>query len=894
MDPDQLGPNSTDDKSSLGDDGSLIGGSLVSDRSTRDRDTGDRDPRDRNSAENESHVPPLRMATSGFSRIPPLIVSLRWISLVAGLLIFLLAIFAKPEVPTGRSIEKMFGSRDPSVQSYRQIKEIFGDQETILVVYRDTELFSPSGVGLQRLQSLARKVEAIEQVEEVLSLDRLEQALSVINTLANPLSAFTPNNHSTAVILDPDNRLAQSFLKTFDGWTHNKETDLAVLVCLISSPAKQANPEQTKETVRQLRALVADFSEAHVVGEPVMVEDGLSYLQQDGRWLQYGAMVLLGGVILLMLRTVKWLIVTACVVLWANVVTRWVLALLSFEQSMISSLLGSIIAVIGVATTIHLVVGYRVRRVSGESRSLAMREAVVRLLPPIFWACMTDAAGFTSLYVANVKAVRDFGLMMAIASLVTFLSICILTPGLILIGPRERSATTGVGQHWIEQALQQILAWVQRYPSLVSSVILSACGVAAAGFFFVQVETDFTKNFREDTPIMEGYRFVENQFGGAGLIDIAVKTPQALDKKFLARVTEFQQKLSEIPKFESREASAANDNVPVDVDGHALIPRPAALAKVVSLVDAITAAKVLPAVQVLPADTIVSGMRQVLPGFTNHWYHWDAQKKVGYLRIFARTGQQQSAEAKGVLIAEINRLAEQYFGADQVEINQQAQALGNEPLPGASSERASQVRTAPLSGKESATAPSNLEPGPRYLVTGMFVLLTRLVDSLLADHLATTLTATIVIGLLLVLALRHWSLAIIALVPNVLPILVLLGMLGWLGIKINMGVAMIAAVSIGLSVDSSIHYLWSIRRARLDAMHTGIEQEQSIEKAQMRIGTALTYSSITLIIGFLSLTGSQFVPTVYFGSLVSAAMFGGLLGNLVLLPAMLKLVLPKG
>lgn len=783
-----------------------------------------------------------------------MVVSLRWFNLVIGVLILVAALAFPVQQRQGRSIEEMFGSRDPSVQAFREIKEIFGDRETILVVYRDPSLFSPDQSGLKRLQNLSQQIEALDQVQEVLSLKRLQDAIQVLGPVSNPLQAIT-NQTSPTGIMDPDNRLAQAFLETFDGWTHDRSQNLAVLVCLIESPARQADPEQTGRTVQQMREIVSDLPEAHVVGEPVMVEDGLAYLKEDGRWLQFGAMILLGLVILLVLRTIKWLIVTACVVAWSNIVTVWVLGLLSFEQTMISSLLGSIIAVIGVATTIHLVVGYRIRREAGDSRSQAMRQSVSLLLPPIFWACMTDAAGFVSLSVANVHAVQGFGQMMAIASLVTFTSICLLTPGLILIGPRETAQATGIGQRNLEGFLTRLQRWVHSYYRQVSVTALSLGLIATLGCLYLKVETDFTQNFRENTPIMEGYRFVETEFGGAGLIDIAIETPRKLDPEFLAKVERFQDELRQI-RAPIKSPSA---------DGPATIEsgRPL-LAKVLSQVDAIKTAQSVPALRLLPADTIVTGMRQVLPGFTNHWYRWDSKQKVGYLRIFARTRQQQNASSKRFLISEIRRLSDQYFG-DGVTIDRPA---------------------TPQDGDDTIAQTDH----PPYLVTGMFVLLTRLVDSLLEDHLATTITASAAIALLLWVALRNLRYALIALVPNVFPILIILGVMGWLGIALNMGVAMIAAVSIGLSVDSSIHYLWPLVRRRQNAEESYPIASLSTQQQQTRIGTALTYSSLTLIVGFLSLTKSDFVPTVFFGSLVSAAMLGGLLGNLVLLPALLRFV----
>ena len=135
-------------------------------------------------------------------------------------------------------------------------------------------------------------------------------------------------------------------------------------------------------------------------------------------------------------------------------------------------------------------------------------------------------------------------------------------------------------------------------------------------------------------------------------------------------------------------------------------------------------------------------------------------------------------------------------------------------------------------------------------------------------------------------ALRGPVLALVALVPNVLPIAVVTGLMGWLGMKINMGAAMIAAVSMGLSIDSSIHYLIAFRRQRAD----GKSLSDALAAVHQTVGRAMVFSTMALIVGFTLLTTSQFVPTIYFGVLVSLTMLGGLAGNLVVLPLLLKLV----
>jgi hypothetical protein len=179
--------------------------------------------------------------------------------------------------------------------------------------------------------------------------------------------------------------------------------------------------------------------------------------------------------------------------------------------------------------------------------------------------------------------------------------------------------------------------------------------------------------------------------------------------------------------------------------------------------------------------------------------------------------------------------------------------------------------------------PEGQSPGAE--VTGFFVLLANLIESIVRDQWSAFGIAAAAIWLMMLVALRSPTLALIALVPNALPIFVVTGMMGWLGLKINMGAAMIAAVSVGLSIDSSIHYLTAFRRAR----NQGVSLDDALAAVHQSVGRAVVFSTLALIAGFTVLCTSQFVPTIYFGALVSLSMAGGLVGNLVVLPLLVKL-----
>jgi predicted RND superfamily exporter protein len=159
---------------------------------------------------------------------------------------------------------------------------------------------------------------------------------------------------------------------------------------------------------------------------------------------------------------------------------------------------------------------------------------------------------------------------------------------------------------------------------------------------------------------------------------------------------------------------------------------------------------------------------------------------------------------------------------------------------------------------------------------------------MLSDQWYTFVLATAGIFMLLAISFRSPLLAAVALVPNALPIFVVLGLLGWTGDRINMGTAMIAAVSMGLSVDSSIHYLAAFRR-RLASGHA---IPAALEAAHQTAGRAMIFSTLALVVGFLALTTSGFIPTVSFGALSCLTLTGGLFGNLVVLPVLLSLLAP--
>jgi predicted RND superfamily exporter protein len=329
--------------------------------------------------------------------------------------------------------------------------------------------------------------------------------------------------------------------------------------------------------------------------------------------------------------------------------------------------------------------------------------------------------------------------------------------------------------------------------------------------------------------LVRSYEFVEDSLGGAGVWDLVVPAPEQLDAAFLARIERLEARL----RSEVTVTSAAGESGP-------------GLTKVFSLAD------VVAAVSPLSLETLASmpaamttaplgAMRTYMPETFRTLHARDSETGEYFFRILLRSKERQPAAQKKQLIAAVEEIGRQEF-----------------------------PQTEQSSGAE---------------VTGFFVLLTNLIDSLLRDQWITFAAATLGMWCVMLVAFRSALLATLGLVPNVLPVFIMTGVLGWLGVPLNMGAAVIAAFSMGLSVDSTVHYIVDFRRGRA----RGLSVRQALDRAQQSAGRAAFFATLALVVGFSALATSEFVPTIYFGLLTGLTMLFGLAGNLIVLPLLLRM-----
>ena len=722
-----------------------------------------------------------------------------------------------------RSIDTMFDRADLALVPYRRMIRAFGSSEVVLAAYDDPELFSTAGI--ERLRTLTDTLAALPGIASATSLADTPLGNRIIEIETSPA--------------------ARRLVELLEGYAVGTDHRTAAVVCVLKSPAvasrdmsPQAAPRPESDfradAIDRLRAAMADLPAGTVAGEPVMLRDGFAMLKRDGNLLGTASAVLAGAVLLASFRSLRWLVVPLAVVLLALWSTRGVLAVIGLKLTMVSTMLSAMVTVVAIATVVHVIVEFRRQREEGLPPAAALERTISILFWPVVGSIATDVIGFGSLIASRVGPVHDFGIMTSVGAVMVLVATALVVPFLALWGRFDADPQRAWGEGVLELGLDGLVLRIVRHPGpiLLGSTLLVAAAVA--GMRWLEVETDFTRNFRRSSPVVASYDMIETRLGGAGVWDVLLPAGEAIDGKVLSDMARLEHRLR------------TEVTIP-DRDGRA-VP---ALTKVMSLADVMAAVSPISLERLQSTRVgswLVTGaidmIQQQVPQLSRTFIGRDPEDGSTWLRVMLRAHERQPAPQKRAIIEQVNRIVAEEFPA--------------------------------RAGR------------PAGAVTGFFVLLSQLVDRMLSDQWLTFLLAAAGIFLLLAVSFRSLLVATVALVPNALPIFVVLGLLGWAGERINMGTAMIAAVSMGLSVDSSIHYLAAFRR-RLAA---GQPIAAALETAHQTAGRAMIFSTLALVIGFLALTTSGFIPTVSFGALSCLTLTGGLLGNLVVLPVLLSLLGP--
>ncbi|QDV60984.1 efflux RND transporter permease subunit [Crateriforma conspicua] len=750
---------------------------------------------------------------------------------VIGLVLFAAAYPVSRRLTMDRQLASMFAADDPLLIQYQRLQHDFGGNAIVMLVYHDSELLSDA--GLRRNRFWTEKVSDVPGVVGVLSPAELNR---VVRSMRPP-ALFSAGESPGPALADPDDALATGFLDLFSGYTHSAGRDQAAVVAIL-------DPERADQAVHLLRSVVKNAESTQgrpvLVGEPVLLNEGFDLLQRDGDRLATWTIALLSLVMVVTLRNLRFMLLSVTCIAWSVVVTRALAVLAGIELSMVSTILTAIVTVVVVAAVLHVGILWKLQidkwpAAKGDDPTSTAASVINRLWIPVAWTCLTDAAGFASLAASGIRPVRDFGWLIAVAALMALVALAMFTPIALTLWPRDhrRKSVTSVHRPGaVVNVATRLVTWAIGHRRVVVATAVFLGIIALVGLRRTETETSFLKNFRDDSPLVQAYHKVERDLGGAGVWDITLPAPAIITDDYLESVRTLQTELRAIRVADQ------------------------SLTKVISMADAERVAMAVPLLSLGTPEIRLAAMRAAFPAFSDALLVPPTQSQRR-LRIMLRSREQLPADIKLRLIGRVQDVVRRHTATPQW--HGMVGGVNSQPSPSKGSGR----------------------PDKSAAVTGYYVMLSALVRRLVADQWICFAVSFVLVWLLLAVMTASVRLSLTAVIANALPATLVLATLGWLGGRVNLGAAMIAAVSIGMSIDGSVHFLHHYRRCR----RMGMNAPLASESAGSAVGAAMLLATVALVVGFGVMANSRFVPTATFGVLVAATLVLGTLVNLTVLPA---------
>jgi uncharacterized protein len=803
--------------------------------------------------------------------------------IAVALLVSALGAFA-PRFQLDASSDTLVMEHDEAVRVYRAVRARYESDDFLVVTYTpDGGLFSEP--ALARLAELRDALLAIEQVEAVTTLldvpllDGLEVSLTDLPTDPDELTCDGPDRAQDCRRAI-DSGLYRNLLVSPDGATSGIRVDLkqdepfralqrerdqlrikdqadgldgearrrlAELDRRIAERGAQLRDQEATAiaAVRETLDRFRDEAVIHLGGVPMIAVDSIAFIRAD--LVNFGAAVGAFIVLILFIAFRRWHWVVLPVATCAATVVSMIglLGLLGWPVTVVSSNFVSLLLILNLALVIHLIVRFReLHELDPEHDQAALvRATVLSKFTPCLYTALTTMVAFGSLLVSGIRPVIDFGWMMVIGLGIAFtLSFTIFPAALLLLNagrPVELRNITGA----ITGALAKAIT-ARPGTTLLVAAALAVAGVS--GTFQLSIENRFIDYFKKSTEIYQGMRLIDEQLGGTTPLDVLIDAPPSEAEEDDEYLDEF-----ELPDDFAEEAGIASTSywlnsarLPEVRAVHEYLESLPGTGKVLSIATAMDMFGALEP-RVLSEDFYLSVFYRRLPeavkeALFNPYLSPDGDQVRFSIRVYESAPDLRRNE----MLQEIHHhIAEEMgYGAEQVQLS------------------------------------------------GMMVLYNNMLQGLFRSQILTLGVVFIAIMLMFLVLFRSWRYSTLGILPNLLSAALVLGLMGWARIPLDLMTVTIAAITIGIGVDNTIHY---VHRYREEIAVDG-DPWAAIARCHGSIGRALYYTSITIVLGFSVLALSAFIPTILFGLLTGLAMTAALLANMTLLPVLLAKTESRG
>jgi uncharacterized protein len=802
--------------------------------------------------------------------------------LFAFLCIIVLAAYYSADFELDASGEALILENDQSLNYYREISQKYASDDFVIIAFQpNSELLSESSINtIRALRDNLLSLESIESVNSILDIPLIYESGLKLSELKGTLPTIEANNYDKQIaykefksnplyselIVNKDSSITaiQALFKRdkeYDDLLNRRQQLQSNVSTLneekileldqIKNEIKNKNKLLSKQReidIKNIREIIEqqrDNGKLYLGGIPMITVDMIQFIQHDLLVFGSGIFTFLILILSLFFHKLRWVMLPMLVCAITGLLTIGFMGYAGWSITVISSNFLSILLIITLSLTIHIIVRYRdlhLQEPTATHIELIML-TMSSMVRPCFYTVLTTAVAFASLVVSEIRPVIDFGWIMVIGLGIAFVVSFTLMPAILSLlkitdSPPHRDITKAI--------TLGMAKLVHNRP--VSIVFVSTCVLILLGIGIpkLEVENRFINNFKSDTEIYQGMKVIDNELGGTMPLDIIIDP----DDEFVEVKNELAEETNELDELFFDDAEDLPEptywlnstmldkakRIHEHLESYPVIGKVISIATSLHIIEKLNGSSFdgfeLAVVRKRIPDNISGDI--VTP------YLSDDSNQIRFgLRVIESDPELNRKE----LLASIHD-----FLVDEMKFDEEQVHL-----------------------------------------TGMMVLYNNMLQSLFRSQILTIGAVFAAILFMFIILFRNIQLAMIAIIPNIFSAVLILGIMGWARIPLDMMTITIAAITIGISVDDTIHYIHRLQHE----YPIDLDYNEAINRCHGGIGKAMYYTTVAIIFGFALLSLSNFIPTIYFGLLTGFAMFVALIGDLLLLPAIVLIVKPR-
>ena len=754
------------------------------------------------------------------------------------------------------SSETLLIEGDPDLAYLKEVTKRYGSKDFLILTYTPNEGMV-SDNSINNLLSLKYKLQSLNWVHSVITLLDIPLLDNSDAPLQERLESFktlkdegTDRDRGFKEILNSP--VFRNFVISENGKTSGIIVNIKENIKLKNFKDKsQKEIEKYKDQIkkknhtnileiRQVIQSYEDIGKIYLGGIPMIADDMMTFIKSDIIVFGLGVLLFIIGTLWFVFKKLIWIIVPISSCLFSVIIMMGLLGILGWKVTVISSNFIALMLILTMAMNIHMSTRFlQLRKDFPTKNSFEIISLTTRkMFLPILYTVFTTVFAFLSLIFSEIKPIIDFGWMMTFGLITSFIITFTLLPTLLNFTSSEDIST-------MKEQDSKITSFLGLISIKNKKIIFGITGIIVIFSFLgiskLEVENSFINYFNKDTEIYKGMKLIDEELGGTTPLEIILKFPVSEKEKIKDEDDEFDDWGDEDETNDDK-YWFTKDKIDKIISVHNYLDSLPQVGKVISFSSIVDVATQLNNNK--PLGTLEMGVlyskipRSIKEEIINPYL----SIKDNEARISLRIIDSQENLRRNDLINKINFDLKNKIGLKESE----------------------------------------------FKLTGVLILFNNLLQSLFKSQILTLGLVMIGIFTMFLILFRNIKLSLIGVVPNFIAAFFILGIIGLLGIPLDMMTITIAAITIGIAVDNSIHYIYRFK----EEFNKNKDYDKTLKVCHSTVGIAILNTSITIVFGFSILALSKFIPTIYFGMFTGLAMLLAMLSVLTLLPSLILIIKP--